>query len=79
MRKIIFINITLFYLLFIDNKRSFVPPKILQEFKDTDVTEGSALILKCRLDQGYPPARVLWYKEDSLIQPNEHYKLRKFI
>jgi hypothetical protein len=62
-----------------DNKRSFKPPAIVQEFTDTDVNEGSSLTLKCKLDQGYPKARVLWYKENLLIQPNGHYKLCKFI
>jgi hypothetical protein len=43
-----------------------------------DVNEGSSLTLRCKLDQGYPKARVLWYKENVLIQPNGHYKLCKF-
>ncbi|CAF1087379.1 unnamed protein product [Adineta steineri] len=58
-----------------DNKRSFTKPTITQEFSDMDVNEGSSLTLRCKLDQGYPKARVLWYKENTLIQPNGHYKL----
>ncbi|UJR38119.1 hypothetical protein I4U23_030798 [Adineta vaga] len=58
-----------------DNKRTFHPPSIITEFTDTDVYEGSSLTLKCKLDQGYPKARVVWYKENTLIQPNGHYKL----
>ncbi|CAF5181569.1 unnamed protein product, partial [Rotaria magnacalcarata] len=59
----------------LDNKRSFNPPKIIQEYSDADVNEGSPLALKCKLDLGYPKARILWYKENTLIQPNGHYKL----
>ncbi|CAF3454505.1 unnamed protein product [Rotaria sp. Silwood1] len=68
-------NVDMVKLFVKDNKRTFNPPKILQEFSDTDVNEGSSLTLKCQLDQGYPKTRVLWYKENSLIKPNEHYKL----
>ena len=67
------------YFMFIDNKRSFTKPTIIQEFTDIDVSENSPLTLKCKLDQGYPKARILWYKENSLIQPNGHYKLCKLI
>ena len=62
----------------IDNKRQFNPPTIISEFIDADVCEGASLTLKCKLDQGYPKSRVLWYKENTLIQPNEHYKLCKW-
>ena len=58
-----------------DNKRPFNPPTVIHDFVDTDVFEGSSLTLKCQLDQGYPKARVLWYKENSLIKPDGHYKL----
>jgi hypothetical protein len=61
----------------LDNKRSFNQPKILEEFSDIDINEGSPLTLNCKIDKGYPKARVLWYKENTLIQPNEHYKLCK--
>lgn len=63
---------------FKDNKRPFTKPSILEQFSDVDVNEGSPLILKCRINHGYPKARVLWYKENTLIQPNDHYKLCKF-
>jgi hypothetical protein len=66
-------------LYFIDNKRPFQKPSIIQEFSDTDINEGSAFTLKCKLDQGYPKARILWYKENTLIQPNDHHKLCKFV
>ena len=52
--------------------------ELRQEFSDVDIDEDSPLTLKCQLDLGYPKARVLWYKEDLLIKPNEHYKLCKF-
>ena len=60
-----------------DNKRSFIKPSILQQYSDTDVNESQSLTLKCKLDQGYPKCRILWYKEDTLIQPNDHYRLCK--
>ncbi|CAF0918772.1 unnamed protein product [Rotaria sordida] len=68
-------NVDMFKLFVKDNKRSFEAPKILEEFFDTDINEGSSLTLKCKLDQGYPKGRVLWYKENSLIKPNGHYRL----
>ncbi|CAF0865361.1 unnamed protein product [Didymodactylos carnosus] len=58
-----------------DNKRAFRSPKMIQDFKDIDVNEGGAFTLKCKIDQGYPKARVLWYKENTLIRPDGHYKL----
>jgi hypothetical protein len=71
-------NVDMIKLSIKDNKRSFNSPKILQEFTDIDVNEGSSLILKCQFDQGYPTSRVLWYKETTLIKPDGHYKLCKF-
>ncbi|CAF3295916.1 unnamed protein product [Rotaria socialis] len=68
-------NVDMIKLFVKDNKRSFNPPQIIQEYSDADVNEGSSLTLKCKLDLGYPKARILWYKENTLIQPNGHYKL----
>ena len=73
------IEINLLFVFDIDNKRSFNKPSIIQEFIDTDVDEGSAFTLKCKLDQGYPKARILWYKENNLIHPNNHSRLRELI
>jgi hypothetical protein len=61
----------------LDNKRTFNAPRIIREFSDSDIVEGSPLMLTCKLDQGYPKGRVLWYKENTLIKPDGHYKLCK--
>lgn len=68
-----------FLFILIDNKRSFSKPSIIQEFSDKDVNEGSSFTLKCKLNHGYPKARILWYKENILIQPNDHHRLCKFL
>ncbi|CAF4606886.1 unnamed protein product, partial [Rotaria magnacalcarata] len=49
-------NVDMVKLFVKDNKRSFNPPKIIQEYSDADVNEGSPLALKCKLDLGYPKA-----------------------
>ncbi|CAF4525118.1 unnamed protein product, partial [Rotaria socialis] len=51
-------NVDMIKLFVKDNKRSFNPPQIIQEYSDADVNEGSSLTLKCKLDLGYPKARI---------------------
>ena len=62
-----------------DNKRPFSKPSVIEPYSETDVNEGQPLTLRCKLDQGYPKCRILWYKEDTLIQPNKHHRLCKSI
>jgi hypothetical protein len=79
MLKVCLINrkIKVYVFYFIDNKRPFQKPTIIQEFSDIDVSEDLSFTLKCKFDQGYPKARILWYKENTLIQPNDHHRLCK--
>ncbi|CAF0859485.1 unnamed protein product [Didymodactylos carnosus] len=68
-------NVDIIRLIITDNKRTFRSPTIIQDFKDVDVIEGSLFTLRCKIDHGYPKARVLWYREDKIIRPDGHYKL----
>ncbi|KAL1420863.1 hypothetical protein MTO96_004242 [Rhipicephalus appendiculatus] len=55
-----------------------VPPSILDEETSSDVTvdEGSRVSLRCRAS-GYPPATILWRREDGREVNLERYSGRK--
>jgi len=51
-----------------------VPVKVNVSAGQSQFPEGSDISIACNVD-GYPIPRVLWYKDDELIQTNNRIKI----
>ncbi|KAL8563945.1 hypothetical protein ACOMHN_059375 [Nucella lapillus] len=60
-----------------DNKQELKKPEFLKELKDVEVFEGQSVKFRCKV-KGYPPPRIHWYKDGSLLTSNKSCRIEKF-
>ncbi|XP_076468441.1 uncharacterized protein LOC143299094 isoform X2 [Babylonia areolata] len=60
-----------------DNKQELKKPEFLKELADVEVLEGQSVKFRCKV-KGYPPPRIYWYKDGSLLKSSRACRLEKF-
>ncbi len=51
-------------------------PEYLKGLQDQEVTEGSEVHFRCKLN-GYPQPRVTWYKDGKKLKNSDKYRMGK--
>lgn len=68
-------NVDSFYLKLRENNRMFRPPRFLSALQDLELEEGKSALFEIKIDFGYPKARVLFYKNQSIIKNDKHHQI----
>ena len=48
-------------------------PKFIEPLSNMEVTLGTPLVLKCRLDSGHPPPEISWQHNERGLHQHSHY------
>ncbi|KAH9498567.1 hypothetical protein Btru_007408 [Bulinus truncatus] len=59
------------------NKHEFKKPEFIKGLKDVEVTEGQSVKFRVKV-KGYPPPRINWYKDGTLLKTSKSCRLEKF-
>uniref|UniRef100_A0A2C9KQJ6 Ig-like domain-containing protein n=1 Tax=Biomphalaria glabrata TaxID=6526 RepID=A0A2C9KQJ6_BIOGL len=59
------------------NKHDLKKPEFIKGLKDVEVTEGQSVKFRVKV-KGYPPPRISWYKDGTLLKSSKTCRLEKF-